>query len=326
MDKSLALSEMIPVHRQNGLALVMVMLVVAIVASIAAFMALGQQIWLRQTLNLQERTQARAIHLGGLAYATILLERDAAKNSVDHLNETWATGIKSFPLKQGRLILNIEDAQGRFNLNNLINKSNPSTVDVAVFRRLLAYYEIDGDLVDPLLDWIDGDDLTRPGGAEDVEYMSYQPPYRTGNKPMADVEELRLIKGFTPKIIARLRDLITVLPVRSAININTAPAPILGALFSSMSLTEAKTLADKIRKDPLASTGDLTKLAGTNHPAPTSSIAIHSDYFLVTVATQFGQYRNQSHALVLRPAKSQPSSIIRHSRMPIPIAEPDRSE
>jgi hypothetical protein len=51
-------------------------------------------------------------------------------------------------------------------------------------------------LTDTLLDWIDADDTTRLNGAESGFYQRNDPPYHAANRPIEDLQELRLIEGF----------------------------------------------------------------------------------------------------------------------------------
>jgi len=56
-------------------------------------------------------------------------------------------------------------------------------------------------------------------------------PYRAANLLMQSVDELRLVRGFTPEIVEKLRPWITALPQPTEINVNTASKDVLGALF-----------------------------------------------------------------------------------------------
>ncbi|HET6429936.1 MAG TPA: hypothetical protein VM389_11065 [Phycisphaerae bacterium] len=49
-----------------------------------------------------------------------------------------------------------------------------------------------------LFDWIDGDDATASEGAETPYYLGRSPPYRCKNAPLELLEELVLIRGFSP--------------------------------------------------------------------------------------------------------------------------------
>lgn len=312
-------------HPQRGLALITVMLVVAVVSSISVFLSLGQQIWLRQSGNIYDRNQAEAVRQGAVDFATVVLERDANDNQVDHLQEIWASQLPPFEVEQGAVVISVEDAQGRFNLNNLINKGAPSTHDIGVYRRLLAYHKIDTVLVESLLDWMDADQRVRPGGAEDNEYLSRRSPYLASNQAISDLEELRFIKGYTPEIISSLRQMVVVLPAHHPINVNTAKPGVLGALYTSMSLSDAEDLAKKIRKDPLNNIADLAKKA-VGHTPPKAAIDIKSSYFLVHIEARFGRSRHRSETLVYRPPSGRASKIIWHGRPPINVAATDTNE
>lgn len=305
--------------QQFGLALVTVMLVVALAASIAAFMGLHQQSWIRHAENIKDRTQATHVFDSALAVATIVLERDAAKNNSDHRGEAWNTPILQLPIETGKVSVAITDAQGRFNITNLMKGGNPSPEDIGAFKRLLAYHGIDTDLVDTLVDWIDADSRVRPGGAEDNVYLSFSPPYRTGNVALIDVEELRLVRGFTPEVITKLRPFLIALPARTSINVNTAHAPVLGALFAAMSLSEAEKLSKSLQDLPLSTTAGLSARAGNNHK-PIAPYGIQSSYFHVSVFTEVGRYQNHSFALVFRPAKGQASHRVHRSHTPVYMA------
>lgn len=56
-------------------------------------------------------------------------------------------------------------------------------------------------MVNAFLDWRDDDDEPRDGGAENEFYNSLQPPYNTKNGRLDTVEELLLIRGFSPAVL-----------------------------------------------------------------------------------------------------------------------------
>lgn len=296
--------------RQRGVALITAVLIVAIVATLATSLALGQQVWLRQTQNLTDLAQAERLRQGAIEFAAAIVARDAKNNqtgSVDHLGEDWAKAIPPLPVEGGVVGISIADAQGRFNLNNLHptnpNAANPGAGgsanqgDVQVYRRLLAALDLDPALVEPLQDWLDGDRITRPGGAEDLDYLNHDPPYRAANRELTSVDELRLVKGYTPEVIDILRPYVVALPSPAAINVNTAPDIVLAALLPSGD----RAVADLVRtretnpfKDP-AAFGALT--GATNI---TGSYATTTRYFIVSVETRIGRTHRLTEALIER--------------------------
>ena len=159
-----------PAERQRGLAIVTALLVVAIVATSAAFLSLGQQVWLRQAQNLSDRAQAETVRSGALEWAAIILTEDAKDNATDDLTEAWAQDIPPLPAESGLVTGRIVDAQGQYNLNNLVRRGQISNDDVAVFQRLLVSQELAAELADSVVDWLDTDANTQPSGAEDIDY------------------------------------------------------------------------------------------------------------------------------------------------------------
>src|SRR3546814_10890419 len=69
-------------------------------------------------------------------------------------------------------------------------------------------------------DWIDSDSNEGRLGAEDNVYRSMPGAYLPANRKMADVSELRAVRGVTPKIYARLRTWICALPVTDPVKLN----------------------------------------------------------------------------------------------------------
>ena len=70
-------------------------------------------------------------------------------------------------------------------------------IELEHFRRLLAILDLSPGLADALADWIDADGVPQPNdGAEDSYYGSLQPPYLAANRPLTDLSELALVRGF----------------------------------------------------------------------------------------------------------------------------------
>ncbi len=285
--------------RQRGIALITAVLIVAIVATVAAQLSLGQQVWVRQAQNLSDRAQADTVAKAAFMWAVTILNEDSKKSpTTDDLTEDWSRPLPPLPVEGGAIQGRIIDAQGLFNLNNLVRGGNPSTPDIDVFQRLLRNLGLDPNLSGAVVDWIDSNSQTGAAGAEDTEYLTLQPPYRAANQAIASVEELRLIRGFDAAALDKLRPLVTALDKPTAININTAPAPVLSALFTNLPLSSAQQLVAAREKTPFKTTNDLNTLTGQ---APVAvPLAVNSSYFMVVVETQFGRLARRSQALVQR--------------------------
>jgi general secretion pathway protein K len=286
--------------KQTGLALITAMLVVAIAATTAAYLSLDQQIWSRQAQNLTDRAQAEIVRAGALEWAITILAKDAKDSQNDDLTENWAKGLPPLAVEGGQVAGRIIDAQGRFNLNNLVRGGAPSPPDIGAFQHLLRSLDLDPNLTAAVIDWIDADSNTSAAGAEDIDYLQMQTPYRAANQPLQSVEELRLVRGFTKEMVDKIRPFVTALPQPTAINVNTADKKVLEAVFYT-----SPTMVDNLVKEvPYKSIEDI-RAKNPQLPADTKTIApygVQSSYFEVEVATLFGRYQRATQALIQRGA------------------------
>jgi len=229
---------------QRGVALVTALLVVSLATMAAVAMATRQHVDVRRTGNLLHGEQAYAYALAAESWALVIMDRDKEDSENDTLEEDWATALPPISVEGGFVNGVIRDLQGRFNVNNLVGEDGkPSIVDRDYFKRLLLVLELDPALTNALLDWIDPDiDASYPDGAEDDSYLLNNPPYRAANRPLSDVSELGLVKGFTAEVVAALQPHITVLPVHTAINVNTASTEILRALNENLTEVDVESL------------------------------------------------------------------------------------
>ncbi|HYU70227.1 MAG TPA: type II secretion system minor pseudopilin GspK [Burkholderiales bacterium] len=314
---------------QRGIALVTAVMIVAIAAAIAAQIAFAHQIWFRQMENVADRDATDWLRRGALHWASLALLEDAAQSSIDHLGETWAMGLPTLPVEGGTVKVSIEDAQSRFSLNSVWRNNAQSPPDVAAFRRLLEALRLDPLLVDSLVDWIDPDSDALPGGAEDVYYLNLNPPYRAANRPLASVEELRLVRGFDAKTVAALAPYVTVLPpgAVSEVNVNTASPVLLAALVQGLDLPTAQRIADDRIGKPYNKVDDFKSKLPPGLPPLTGAMNVKSDYFLVTLDTSIGRHERHSEALLQRSTATKTTALIWHRPQPlIGSDEPDESQ
>lgn len=107
------------IHRQYGVALITVLLIVFLASLTATSLATLQQIAIRRSTVLQHQQQARLYALGVEQWAELILIRDGQENQTDHPDEEWANLPPTLPVEEGIVSAKIRDLQGCFNLNNL---------------------------------------------------------------------------------------------------------------------------------------------------------------------------------------------------------------
>lgn len=298
-------------RRQRGLAVITAILVVALVASAASFMAWQQQLWVRQVENLNAQAQSRVVVLAALQWARSALAQDARDNAVDHLDEGWAQPLAPLPVEGGELAGSVADQQGYFNLNSLVRDGKTSATDLAVFRRLLELLDLPPDLANAVVDWIDPDgEVSYPGGAEDMDYLGLEPPYRAGNRMLTTVDGLARVKGFDAETLARLRPFVTVLPQPTQINVNTAVAELLAAAVPDLALDQARILVDARAGQHFKDLADFrARLPKTVTQLNETVLAVGSRYFLVSGHARFGRAKVGYEALLERESTAWPKLV-----------------
>lgn len=86
----------------------------------------------------------------------------------------------------------------RFGLTDEASKLNVNALGDANLEKLP---RITPALAAALLDYLDEDDVPRPEGAEQDYYNGLTRPYSIRNGPLASLEELLLVRGFTPALL-----------------------------------------------------------------------------------------------------------------------------
>lgn len=97
------------------------------------------------------------------------------------------------------------------------------------FSFLLGDYSKATQLAQAIMDWRDADSIPRPSGAERDAYIKAGMLALPTNTPFREVDELRHVMGVTPEIYAAVSPYLTTHGT-GAVNINTAPVPVLRAL------------------------------------------------------------------------------------------------
>lgn len=299
--------------RQAGGAIIVAMLAVALVVASAAFLLRSQSSWMVQTESALRLTQGRRMLLAGLDWAMTVLADDARNSTIDHNKEVWATLLPASRTDDWEIAGRIEDAQSRFNLNNLVREGKASQPDLAIFLRLLQSVGGTPMQAQALIDWMDTDNtVTSPGGAEDDEYLARTPPYRTGNLPLTELSNLLSVKGFDQQMVERLAPLVTVLPRPTPINVNTAPAAVLVAAIPGLGLDEAQSLVESRDETPFNSLTEIKeRLSRSELNFESANLSIGSSYFYVVGSAKGSEMRMGLNALVSRDGKAKPYIVWR---------------
>ena len=299
-------------RKQQGVALITAVLIMALVTATAVAMASKQQLDIRRSANIFNNDIAYLFVLGAEDYARNVLEWDITQDGskTDHTGENWAQTV-SVPVEGAMLTGTLQDLQGRINLNSLLDangETNP--VMLKQFKRLLKQLDLDEAIADAVLDWIDEDiEPEGFGGAEDDQYMLETPPYRAANNMMVSTSELMLIKGVDAEAYSKLAPFVTALPSRETkLNVNTAPAEVLATVVDSLTVADGEALVEARDEEGFDS---IEAFFGhnlmANHQIPENQeketkdiLDVKSDYFLLDAMAEFDQSIARLHSLLKR--------------------------
>lgn len=309
-------------NRQKGMALLMVLMLVAIMTTIGVSLSERFFLQVKQTQYQQTSLQAKWYFSGAQEAIRGVLWRDFKDDeSKTHLGQYWASDVKQFPLDDALLKFKIKDGYSCFNLNSLNQKlsadENEAASDTYVFDsfiQLLRGVGIDDyvaiEMAASVQDWIDEDDIPRPYGAEDTLYASLQPSYITANQPLFDMSELRLINGFSPETIAKIKPFICVLPKSTlSININTLrteDAAILTALsLGTWDEAFARSIIEKRPRNgwnELIAFYDEAGLAADDELRKQLDqvLVLHSQFFIADLTLQFEDHHFMNQSVLQR--------------------------
>jgi type II secretory pathway component PulK len=92
----------------------------------------------------------------------------------------------------------VMDEMGKLNVNALLKLDSSGKIAHDI---LILLPNMNEDLVNAILDWIDPDSEPRSGGGENEYYQTQKPSYNCKNGPLDSVEELLLVKGITPRLL-----------------------------------------------------------------------------------------------------------------------------
>jgi general secretion pathway protein K len=298
-------------YRQRGVAVITALLLTTLAVTIVASLFWQQQVQVRSMENQRLHLQTKWILRGALDWATLVLRQDG----MDNRTHTSLTAVWNTPLAETRLDQYIErervegeifnatlsgriiDASSRYNLTNLATGPQINPEHLAIYKRLLANLQIDTALAQKTADAVknSANRLTAAIGEAPV----VQKP--TSPLALTQVDDLLAIPGYTPAIVAKLREFVTVLPAEAlTVNVNTAAPEVISALSPNMSVSAAAALVARRKQAYYRSKPDFQgQLFGAEAPKD-EVYDVRSEWFLVLSRVRLDRAALDAEALVSR--------------------------
>ncbi|ULA63048.1 MAG: General secretion pathway protein GspK [Nitrospira sp.] len=310
-----------PKDDERGVALLLALLILALlVALILEFDGEARREY-RDAAAFRDNFKAQTLTRAAVRAAGAVLQQDFLKDkkageSYDSPTDLWAMPIKNYAIGDGFLSAQIEDERGKLNLNDLATIAGDAIQKKAKidrFKRLFELLQLNPDLVDAVVDWVDQDDNQEPAGAESLYYQSQRPPYRAANAPLSGPGDFRLIKGFTPEIVDRLSRYATLFPLEGGglVNINTADSLVIQALDPAITQSMA---AEIIQGRPYKKKEDLDRVSsfkdiGAKLRVGQSGYDVSSDFFSARLAIKVNDVTKTVWVVLQRDANKGDSLV-----------------
>jgi general secretion pathway protein K len=298
-------------EQQRGAAVLMALFVATLATIIVSGLFWGQFVLLRTIENQQLVSQSRLLLRGALDWSRAILREDQRTTAQDTLSEPWAQGLAETRLdqlgetsalaSQASIAGSIEDAQGRYNLRNLL-KPTDFTIDdneVEVLRRLcnlLQVPEAAADLIAVrMFQSLHPRTEPEPGKSRSMDDDAPKP------LPLVLPQDLAGVTGLDPKDAQKLMPYVVILDAPSQVNINTAAPEVIAARFARMSLADARALVRQRETSYFVNIGDvrLSRFREGGLPGD-AQISTASRYFLVRGQVKLDRANTRMEALIRR--------------------------
>ena len=297
--------------KNRGVALITAMLIAALAGMVAANLAWDNALDVRRTMMLLNRDQAVQVALGAESWIMNILREDLEASQTDHLGELWAADLPPLPIDNGDVFGSIEDLQGRFNINNLLdNQGRIEEESLEQFRRLLNALGVDPRFAGITADWIDTDrEASFPDGAEDSIYTGMIPSYRTANQAVSAISELAAIEGMDRATFTLIEPHIAALPGRTAVNANTATPAVLLSLDENMTVADVESL---VTEREAGGFPDIeTSFASLVTPDVLNKLEDSTQYFRLKVVVRIDTVRVTLYSVLLRGPQGSVTPVLR---------------
>jgi general secretion pathway protein K len=305
--------------RQRGAAVLLALFVAALATMIVSALFYRQFVLLRTIENQQLMSQSRLLLRGALDWGRAILREDANRSSYDALSEPWAQplaetrldqlGETSSLASQASIAGSMEDAQGRFNLRNLVDNGQIVESELEALRRLCVLLQVPEQTAELIAVRMQQGLPATTAAPDDGGRM---PDAGMGTDkrrplPLMQPHDLASVAGISAEATQRLAPYIVVLDERTPINVNTARPEVIAARVPDMSLSDARALvAERERISYFNNVGEVrTRLGVKANGVGEADIATASRFFFVRGEVKLDRAVTRMEALVRRGVSGQ---------------------
>jgi general secretion pathway protein K len=312
-------------REQRGAALLTAMIIVTLIATLASSMVWQQ--WRAVQVETAERARSQSAWLlsGALEWARLILKEDARNGGATRLGEPWATELKEARLStflaadkdntddapEAFLSGGITDAQGRFNLMNLVAGGKVDPTQLAALVRLCEATGAPNDVASRIASGLASAAATLVFAPVEAASAPAAPASAASAVAIAkvldpeapllpvSVDQLAFL-GIDPATVRILAPYVVLLPRATTVNVNTASREVLVAAIKGLDLATAERLIQLRQRTPFKAIADVEREVPALAPLDPTKVGIHSDFFEVRGRIRLGERALEQRSLVER--------------------------
>ena len=307
--------------RQRGAALITALLVAALAAVMVSGMLWQQWSMISREQAAREAAQARWLLRGALDWSRLILREAQATSQVTYLGQPWSVPLADASLGtflaagrgaagnlantwlEGRIV----DSQSKFNLFNLAPQGKPVDTAVHTLQRLETQLGIAPTV---------GDAIVQGIAAANADAASNSPD---APLPLRALSDLARLSPQVAQALPTLQPYVTLLPVATPVNANTAPAPVLAATLD-IAPDAAARLVQTRKQKYFDSVNAVIQSLGPTSSTSAPDISVNSSFFEATARIRIGHFEYAERALLQRVG--QGVLLLRVERVPSWTARP----
>ena len=232
------------VKHTRGMALINALIVVTALAAVTLAL-LARTDAARQRLDIRFGTDQAGLYLDAAEQMAHRLIQTSAPREYVHAGQAWAAGRSGHDIDQGRVGWQMEDLQGRFNINWLSREGSMGEAARIALPLLARAQGVPDATATRLRNAVDPHSMFRASAFGGGGAASAPPPL-----PLILPDVLRLVPGAGGDRLDRLMPHLAALPPDTALNINTVSPEVLAAFLPGLRPGELAELTARRRDAP----------------------------------------------------------------------------
>ena len=306
-------------QRGSGIALILVVFLLALLVVIASSFAYSVRVDHRLARNRADELQVTEIAQAGLELAKAMLRADQADNKHDWLGDNWAGPLAPVKIEGAALTVEIVDEDRKLNINDLVperalvekSKVTVETIRRPVRERIIRAVEILGlnldarQLMKDLEEKIDRES-SAAFGEEKGPFIGR--PFHSLDE-LTELESVKRADLYGAEAEADLEDILSITGT-GKVNLNTAPRVILMALSERMTGPIADAIIERRKElDGFTTLNQLAQVSGVSKELLLelqSIVTTSSTVFSVTIRVDRGAFHRTVRCLIQRGGAKWP--------------------